>query len=53
MIFHLGTLMPLAREGSAFRLRLHCSRVGGVHIFSVPEIAGCGTVHTVRLWQRC
>jgi hypothetical protein len=22
-------------------------------LFGVPEIAGCGAVHTVRLWQRC
>jgi hypothetical protein len=31
MVFHLGTLMPLARE-APLSSRFHRSRVGGVHI---------------------
>jgi hypothetical protein len=51
-IRHYGLLAnPVRREELAMiRALLHA--LSSSVLASVPEIAGCGAVHTMRLWQK-
>jgi hypothetical protein len=51
MVFHSGTLMPLARE-APLSSRFHRSRVGGVHIIFVDHVHQLDTLRMTRAQLR-